>query len=150
MKSFKNAWLIFLSFLIAYVSPAVAEPVEITSILQSSKGWNGAPLPEFGSGQAELRVVMFKIEPGAKTAIHVHPVNGAGYVLSGELTMYSTENTKADFSDPAKVKKIVLKAGDAWAEAVDVWHYGENNGKEDVKFLVIFSGTQGTPSTLSY
>jgi len=149
MKYFKNLAAIFSVFFLLYIQSALAEPVEIKQILQSSQGWTGAELPGFNSGQTELRVVTFKIVPAAKTSIHVHPVNGAGYVLSGELTMYATEDTQGDFTDPKKVKKIVLKAGEAWNEAVDTWHYGENNGDQDVNFIVVFSATKGTPSTLS-
>lgn len=132
------------------VQSALADPVEIIQILQSTEGWTGTPLPGYGTGETDLRVVTFKIEPGAKTSVHVHPVNGAGYIISGELTMYATEDVHGDFSDPKKVKKIVLKEGEAWTEAVDTWHYGENNGEQDVTFIVIFAGTQGTPSSLSY
>src|SRR3990167_7856799 len=63
-----------------------------------------------------FKVLTFKISPGAKTSIHVHPLNGAGYILSGELTMYSTEDTHGSFANPKQVKKIILKAGGAWTE----------------------------------
>lgn len=144
-----------LHFLSAFVLVCCAagalanEPVQIQQILQSTKGWDGSTLPGFTSGQTEMRVVTFKIEPGGKTSVHAHPVNGAGYIISGELTMYSTSDSAGDFSDSAKVKKIVLTAGDSWAESVNTWHYGENNGKDDVNFIVVFAGTKGIPSTLS-
>jgi len=149
MKYFKHLGVMLFAFSALYAQNALAEPVEITQILQSTQAWNDTPLPGFQSGQTDLRVVTFKIEPGAKTSTHLHPVNGAGYVLSGELTMYATTDTQGNFSDPKKVKKVVLRAGDAWTEAVDTWHYGENDGKTDVNFLVVFAGTTGTPSTLS-
>ena len=115
----------------------------------NSQGWDEGNLPGFSNGQTDMRVVSFKLAPGAKTSVHAHPVNGAGYILSGELTMYATTDTAGDFSDPSKIKKVVLKTSDTWAEAVNTWHYGENNGKEEVNFIVVFAATEGTPSTLS-
>lgn len=137
------------ALLASAMQAAHAAPVEITQILQSTEAWTQAPLPGFTAGQTDLRVVTFKIQPGAKTSIHLHPVNGAGYVVSGELTMVATEDTTGDFSDPKKVKTIVLKTGEAWTEAVNTWHYGINNGKEDVTFIVVFAATEGTPSSMS-
>ncbi|EKD74751.1 MAG: cupin 2 conserved barrel protein [uncultured bacterium] len=126
-----------------------SKPVEINTILDTNKSWAGTLLPGFSAGQTAFKVLTFKISPGAKTSIHVHPLNGAGYILSGELTMYSTEDTHGSFANPKQVKKIILKAGDAWTETVNTWHYGENNGSQDVKFIVVFAGQEGTPPTLT-
>jgi quercetin dioxygenase-like cupin family protein len=134
---------------IVFFQHAFAKPIEANEVLKTTHGWTGAALPGYPSGQTELRVVSYKIAPGAKTSVHVHPVNGAGYMTSGELTMYASATPDGDFSDPTKVKKLVLKAGDAWAEAVNIWHYGENNGDKAAEFVVIYSATPGTPSALS-
>ena len=123
--------------------------VEIKQILKTSKSWSGSPLPGFGSGAAEMKVVHFKIAPGGKTTIHVHPMNGAGYILQGELVMFSTDDPHGSFDNPKHVKSIKLGKGDAWAESVNVWHYGENQGKVDVEFIVVFAGEVDIPPTLS-
>jgi len=128
---------------------SVNEPVAIKEILSSDKAWDGSDLPGFNTGTPELKVLTYKIAPGAKTPVHIHTMNGAGYMLSGELTMYATEDTKGGFENPSKVKKIVLKAGEAWTEGVNVWHYGENNGPDDVSFVLVFAGEKGTRPTLS-
>lgn len=130
-------------------SSSTNEPVVIKEILSASKGWDGSQLPGFNTGTPELKVLTYKIAPGAKTSVHIHTINGAGYMLSGELTMYATEDTKGSFENPSKVKKVQLKAGDAWTESVNVWHYGENNGKNDVTFVLVFAGDKGTQPTLS-
>ncbi|HSX04217.1 MAG TPA: cupin domain-containing protein [Rhabdochlamydiaceae bacterium] len=127
----------------------MSDPVSIEQILRTSKAWDGSLLPGFSSGQTEMRVLIFKIAPGAKTTIHMHPLNGAGYLITGELTMFATEDPHGSFADHKKIKKIKLSPGDAWAEAVNIWHYGENTGKTEVKFVLIFAGQEETPPTLS-
>lgn len=123
--------------------------LDIKSVLSTDKAWNQTMLPPYTNGVAEMHVVKFKIAPGGKTPVHLHPVNGAGYVLSGELTMYTTSDPSGNFSDPNKVKKVVLKSGDAWAETVNTWHYGINSTKEDVNFVVVFAGQKDTPTAMS-
>lgn len=128
---------------------AQAGQLDIKTVLATDTAWNQSILPAYTVGRPEMHVVKFKIAPGAKTPIHLHPVNGAGYVLSGELTMYSTSDASGDFTDSNKIKKVVLKQGDAWAEAVNAWHYGINNSDKDVEFIVIFAGQKGTPTAMS-
>lgn len=123
--------------------------VQITQILKTSNSWNGTPLPGFGSGKTEFKVLHFKIAPGGKTTVHLHPLNGAGYMIAGELTMYATTDPHGSFDDPKQVTSIVLKAKDVWAEAVNAWHYAENLGSSDVEFVLVFAGQVDIPPTLS-
>jgi quercetin dioxygenase-like cupin family protein len=125
------------------------EPVKITEIFKSSTSWDGAPLPGVNAHKTEFKILRFKMPPGAKTTIHMHPLNGAGYMIAGELTMYATEDPHGNFTDPKKVKEVVLSPGDAWAETVNTWHYGINKGSIDVEFVLMFVGQAGTPPTLS-
>lgn len=141
---------IFISALLTGLQGAAfAKPIDIETVLSTSKSWNTKTLPSYHSGQPELKVLKFKIAPGAVTPVHIHPVNGAGYIISGELTMFTTTDPHGSFANKSNVKKIKLKAGEAWAETVNTWHYGVNKGKKDVEFIVIFSGHPGTPPTLT-
>lgn len=124
---------------------AFAAPVEINPVLKSTRTWNGISL----ANQMETSVLTYKIAPGGKTPVHVHPVNGSGYILSGELTMFATSDPHGSFSDPALIKKVTLKKGQAWNEAVNTWHYGENKSDREVTFILMFAGTKNTPITLS-
>lgn len=143
----KTATLLFA--LLPTVVLAQTQAVDIQQIFKTTKSWNDANLPGFSNGPTEFKVVKFKIAPGAKTLIHLHPLNGVGYVLSGELTMYTTDDPQGSFTDKTKVKNITLAAGKSWAETVNTWHYGENKGAKDVEFIVVFAGTEGVPATLS-
>ena len=149
MINLKQKALVACVLFMSYGQILSADPVSIKEVLKTTKSWNGAPLPSFSSGTTEFRVLTFNIAPGAKTTIHVHPSNGAGYLIAGELTMYATDDPHGSFADPTRVKEIKLSPGDAWTETVNTWHYGENKGEVDVEFVLIFAGTEGTPPTLS-
>jgi quercetin dioxygenase-like cupin family protein len=127
----------------------MSDPVQIKQVLKTTNSWSGSPLPGFNSGVTEFKVLFFKIAPGGKTTVHVHPMNGAGYMISGALTMYSTEDPHGSFANPKQVRSVTLKAGDAWAESVNIWHYGENLGTEEVQFVLIFAGQKDIPPTIS-
>lgn len=146
MKIYITKSLLFAVIALALFQSLAAEQVTIKQLLAATTSWNGAPLPP---EKTELRVLRYKIEPGGKTTIHVHPFNGAGYLISGELTMYSTEDPNGSFVDPKKVKEVRLVAGDAWAETINIWHYGENKGSTAAEFILFFDAQVGTPSTLS-
>lgn len=124
------------------------DPV-ILEILRSSRSWDGASLPASGHGKTEFRVLLFKMSPGVMTSVHMHPLNGAGYVIKGELTMYATQDPHGSFADSKRVKKVKLRSGEGWAETVNTWHYGINEGSDEVEFVLIFVGEEGTPPTLS-
>lgn len=123
--------------------------IHIKEVLKTTESWSGTPLPGFNSGVTEFKVLHYKIAPGGKTTVHVHPMNGAGYMIAGELTMFSTSDPNGSFEKPALVKTVTLKKGDAWAESVNIWHYGENRGKIEAEFVLVFAGQKDAPPTLS-
>lgn len=135
-----------LAFITAYADDA---PVTVTNKLTTQKAWSGSTIPGYTSGQPEMLVNHFRIIPGGKTPVHLHPTQGAGYMISGELTMFATTDTNGKFDDDSKVQTTTLKAGEAWGESVNQWHYGVNNGEEDAIFVIVFASEAGTPATLS-
>lgn len=148
----RNTFILILSLsftLVAWPAMAAEAPVTVTNVITTDEAWDGSGLPGYTSSDPQLIVNHFRIVPGGVTSVHLHPTNGAGYIISGELTMYSTTDTSGSFEDKSKVTKTTLKAGEAWAENVNVWHFGENNGDEDVTFVVVFAGEEGVPATLS-
>ena len=149
MINLKQKALVACALFVSCSQILLADPVSVKEVLKTTKSWNGATLPGFSSGTTEFKVLTFKIAPGAKTTIHIHPSNGAGYLIAGELTMYATDDPHGSFADPNRIKETKLSPGDAWTETVNTWHYGENKGKVDVEFVLIFAGEEGTPPTLS-
>jgi quercetin dioxygenase-like cupin family protein len=61
-----------------------------------------------------------------------------GYILEGELTV--------DYG--AKGRRTYRK-GDGFGEAMDEAHNGRYAGREPVKILAVFIGTEGVPDTVA-
>jgi quercetin dioxygenase-like cupin family protein len=81
-------------------------------------------------GKAEITAVIVTIQPGEETRLHKHGVPLFAYILSGEATVdYGDKGTK------------VYPAGTAFMEAMDQWHHGMNNGKEPVRILAVYLGS---------
>lgn len=107
---------------------------QATTLLKTTQSWNGAPLPSYGDGPAELSIVKYEFEPGATIPMHMHPVINAGVLMKGELTI----TTKTG-------EKIVVKAGQPIVELFRVWHFGANTGPDKAELLMFYAGHPGVP-----
>ena len=65
--------------------------------------------------------------PGARTPVHKHLYPHYAYVEDGTLTIVNTQSGKS----------YEVKAGSFFAEMIDTWHYGINQGAVPVRLLVI-------------
>jgi quercetin dioxygenase-like cupin family protein len=109
--------------------------VQVEHLTKSHTSWNGTPLPAYGTGQPEVTILKYRIEPGAELPPHLHPVINAGVLLKGELTVVSDTG-----------ERLHLKAGDAIIELVDQVHHGRNEGTETVELIVFYAGNVGQPT----
>lgn len=108
--------------------------VQATTLIKTTKAWNGQILPGYGDGQPEITVVRYKIAPKARLPMHMHPVINAGVLIKGQLTVI----TKAG-------EQITMNVGDPLVELFKEWHYGTNKGAEEAELFVVYAGTVGTP-----
>jgi quercetin dioxygenase-like cupin family protein len=127
------------ALLLAMVLPLLAhstEPdvsVRAVEVLRTTQTWAHSPI-EFPRGQSEVIGLAIEIAPGGETGWHSHPVPSFGYVVAGtiELTLPS-----------GAVKRF--RAGEAFAEVIDVSHNGRNVGPDRVKLIVFYASTRGQP-----
>lgn len=114
-----------------------SDKVKVTPLLKTQESWDGKPIV-YPTGKAEVTVVLVEIAPGGETGWHLHPVPSFGMVLEGELQVeLKTGET------------LLLKAGDAAAETVDVLHNGHNIGDVPVKLVVFYAGDTEGPLTIN-
>lgn len=106
-------------------------------LVKTTKSWDGASLPAYPAGQPEITIRRISIPAGARVETHRHLVINAGILLSGELTVMTTDG-----------KTLHLKAGDPIVELVNTWHYGINEGKVPADIVVFYAGVVGTPITV--
>lgn len=111
--------------------------IKVALLLQTEKTESGQPIAFPQVNDPEVRALMVEIPPGAETGWHVHPFPCYAYILSGSL--------QVEFDGGEKKE---LKAGQAFAEAVNVLHNGKNLGTEPVKLILFVTGEKGLPFTI--
>ncbi|OPY91404.1 MAG: Cupin domain protein [Syntrophus sp. PtaU1.Bin208] len=106
-------------------------------LVKTTRSWDGQLLPAYPQGQPEVSIRRISVPPGAKLETHSHPVINAGVLLSGELTVVTTDG-----------KTLHLKAGDPIVEVVNTLHYGMNQGTVPVDLVVFYAGVVNMPITV--
>ena len=89
----------------------------------------GEPIYYPGGGRADVQSLIVVMNPGEKTVWHKHGVPLFAYILSGDL--------RVNYGDKGE---RTYHAGDAFMEAMDQFHQGQNIGKEPVRILAVFMG----------
>lgn len=108
--------------------------VVTTRLAETSRSWNGLPLPAYPAGAPRVTILRVTIPPQAKLEMHRHAVVNAGVVLRGELTVVAADGRTHTFA-----------AGEAVVEMVNAAHYGENRGDEEVELVMFYAGAEGVP-----
>ncbi len=85
----------------------------------------------------QVTAALVEIAPGGQSGRHYHPAPVFVYILEGELTW------EADGHPPR-----LYRAGQAIVEDVNAWHNAFNGGSIPAKFLVVFLGEEGVPTTV--
>ncbi len=106
-------------------------------LAKTTRSWDGALLPEYPKGQPEITILRISIPPGTRLDTHTHPVINAGVLVTGQLTVVTTDG-----------KTLHLRAGDPIVEVVNTWHCGVNEGNVPAEIIVIYAGIVGTPITV--
>jgi quercetin dioxygenase-like cupin family protein len=91
----------------------------------------------YPSGSAHVTAAIVTLAPGGRTILHKHGVPLFAYILDGELTVnYSAHGTRT------------YKQGQSFMEAMDVAHFGNNNGAEPVRILAVYMGAAGAKDVI--
>jgi len=124
-----------ISSAVVHADPEVyQQAVQVTTLLKTDQDAAGRKLAYPTNGQAEVTGVIVDIPPGTRTGWHKHPVPCFAYILEGEV--------RVDLPDG---KTNIVKAGQAFAEVVDLLHNGYNPGPGNVKILFFAAGTKDHP-----
>src|SRR5215469_17747940 len=108
-------------------------PLQIETLMQSTKSWDGSPYKAYPTGQPQLSVLEVTFPPHTTMKWHSHPVPNAAYVLSGEVTVEKKDGTKQHFVP-----------GQVVPETVDIVHRGVS-GDQPTVLIVFYAGTPGEP-----
>ena len=112
--------------------------ISVEEIVRSSKSWDGKLLVAYQQGQPEITILRIIIPAGARLETHSHPVINAGVLMSGQLTVKTTDG-----------QVLRLKAGDPIVEVVNTFHFGINDGTVPAEIIVFYAGIVGQAITVS-
>jgi quercetin dioxygenase-like cupin family protein len=133
--------------LAAFAAPALLHPATETAKAKKTD-YPAVPLISTGKtivgetihypkGPARVTAAIVTLAPGGRTIVHKHGVPLFAYILSGQLTVnYGKDGTRT------------YKPRDAFMEAMDVAHYGINNGRKPVRILAVYMGAQGAKNVI--
>ena len=89
------------------------------------------------TGPAHVKAAIVTLAPGAKTITHTHGAPLFVYILEGEVTV-----------DYGARGKRTFRKGDAFMEAMDIAHYGINEGTQPVRILAVYMGAKGAKNVI--
>ena len=112
--------------------------ISVEELVRTSKSWDGKSLIPYPQGQPEITILKISIPAGARLETHSHPVINAGVLVSGQLTVKTTDG-----------KVLRMKAGDPIVEVVNTPHYGINEGTVPAEIVVFYAGIVGQAVTVS-
>jgi quercetin dioxygenase-like cupin family protein len=89
------------------------------------------------TGPAHVTAAIVTLAPGGRTILHKHGVPLFAYILDGELTVdYGTRGSRT------------YRQGQSFMEAMDVAHFGINNGAQPVRLLAVYMGAKGAKDVI--
>jgi quercetin dioxygenase-like cupin family protein len=127
------AAILISSALLGAQAAKAPNPLQVKTLLQTDKAWDGKAYESYPAGRPQLSVLQITIPPRTTMEWHRHPVPNAAYVVSGELNVETQEGRKAHFTK-----------GQVIAETVGVWHRGVT-GDQAADLLVFYAGAPGVP-----
>ena len=130
------AALISVGFLTAQAAKApapAANPLQVKTLLQTDKAWDGTQYTAYPAGHPQLSMLQITIPPHTTMEWHRHPIPNAAYVVSGTLNVEKQNSLRKQFTK-----------GQVIAEIVGEWHRGVT-GDQAVELLVFYAGSPGVP-----
>lgn len=116
-----------------------AHAAESTTLLKTTRSWDGTPYPAYPAGQPQITVLRIVIPPHSTLAWHHHPVINAAYVLKGALTVEKRAQGEGSTCS--------LADGEVLPELVGQVHRGYT-GDEGTTLIVFYAGTAGADITV--
>jgi quercetin dioxygenase-like cupin family protein len=121
----------------ATTGTGLADGYPAVPLLSSSETVLGETIAYPTTGKAVISAMIVTLGPGERTVVHKHGVPLFAYILEGELTVdYGAHGTRT------------YAQGQAFMEAMDIAHFGVNNGTIPVRILAVYMGAQGAQNVI--
>ncbi|MBF0561022.1 MAG: cupin domain-containing protein [Alphaproteobacteria bacterium] len=131
MKTRFAAFILAVATVASLATVRAEEPYQkVQPLLATSETVLGEKLQLPDGSPLKITSTIVTIDPNEETKWHKHGVPLYAYVLSGEVTVdYGDKGTRT------------FGPGSAFMEAMDHWHRGTNRGKEPVRILAVYMGS---------
>jgi len=113
---------------------AYRKEIKTAVLLKTLQDAAGQKIAYPKTGDAELSAILVEIPVGAKTGWHKHTSPCVAYLMEGELQVETADGAKR-----------IVKAGEAFAEVVNLAHNGQNLGSVPVRLVLFVAGEKGAP-----
>ena len=121
------------------IEPAMSqEKIEVTPLIQSTKGLSGKKLSYPRWKQAELRLLKVNIPVGLQTPLHIHPAPMLIYVKQGKL-----KHSRGEIINYFSAGESFIESNSGSA------HFVESVGNKPVVLIVGVSSAVGLPTTIN-
>lgn len=127
----------FLTGALSQTAPGYKAEIQSKLILRSTTTADGALIQNQAPTRPEVTAYQITIPAGTETGWHFHPIPEYAYILAGELTLTYKNGVSRTF-----------KAGEAFAEAVNLPHNGTAGKGGDVRLVVFITGEAGQGATV--
>jgi quercetin dioxygenase-like cupin family protein len=111
--------------------------IAVSQVLQTTRSWDGNKYSRYVNGQPQITILKISIPPNTALDWHEHPMIGAAYVVSGQITL-EIRGTR---------KRKTFSAGQALAESVATVHRGYTTN-QPVDLVVFYAGAVGLPLSI--
>lgn len=132
MKLMKVACFIGVLFLNASLCAQYNDDVKIEKLLKTDTTSIGQRIVYPSFDNDEVTIAKVTISPGKSTGWHLHHFPVFAYVMQGTLTVEVKDGRTLAFS-----------ANSTFAEVINLYHNGMNNGNEDLVLIAFFMGEKG-------
>jgi quercetin dioxygenase-like cupin family protein len=133
-RALRTTFIALLLPLVAAAEEGYTRSVQVRTLLKTETDAAGQPIQYAIGGRPEFTTVLVEIAPGEETGWHVHPNPCVAYIVEGEVVVETKGRGVRSF-----------KAGESFAEVVNLPHCGRNTSAKPVKILLVVAGQQGTP-----
>lgn len=119
---------------LSFAGEGYPEKVQVQTVLKTATDGAGRPLKYPDAGTPQITGVLVEVPPGENTGWHRHSWPCVGYILEGEISV-EIDGRKPEY----------FKAGQSFAEVVNLRHCGFNRSTKPVRILMFAIGEQGVP-----
>lgn len=125
--------------LLALCAAGAVHAAESTTLLKTTRSWDGTAYPAYPAGQPQITVLRIVIPAHSTLAWHHHPVINAAYVLQGALTVEKRAEGAGSTCS--------LAEGEVLPELVGQVHRGYT-GEQAATLIVFYAGSAGEDITV--